>query len=195
MPSRRKYPAIPVARPNDMASVIASLAAIKQTLDALTGVAGNSSDATLTTTSLPAAVAALPGAAGATGAQGATGERGPMGFTGEDGNDGLTIPGPAGAPGAPGLTGPPGQDGDDGNTPLVGMDVLTALANALSVGIGTAAPDPSAILDLTSVLKGLLVPRMTTTQRNAITPGDGLIVYDVTLHKLHYYNNTVWVAL
>jgi hypothetical protein len=47
-----------------------------------------------------------------------------------------------------------------------------------SVGIGTATPNTSAVLDLTSTTKGLLIPRMTGAQRNAIaSPASGLLVY------------------
>src|SRR5579871_2118245 len=47
-----------------------------------------------------------------------------------------------------------------------------------NVGIGTTSPDASALLDLTSLSRGFLVPRMTQTQRNAIsTPATGLLVY------------------
>lgn len=47
------------------------------------------------------------------------------------------------------------------------------------VGIGTLEPDPSALLDLTSTIKGLLLPRMTTAQREAITnPATGLLIYN-----------------
>jgi len=35
------------------------------------------------------------------------------------------------------------------------------------VGIGTSTPDPSAILDLTVTTKGMLLSRMTTTERDA----------------------------
>jgi hypothetical protein len=46
-----------------------------------------------------------------------------------------------------------------------------------NVGIGTTAPDASALLDLTSLSRGFLVPRMTQSQRNAITlPATGLLV-------------------
>jgi hypothetical protein len=49
------------------------------------------------------------------------------------------------------------------------------------VGIGTENPDGSAVLDLDSNSKGLLLPRLTTVQRNAITnPAKGLMIYNVT---------------
>jgi hypothetical protein len=48
-----------------------------------------------------------------------------------------------------------------------------------SVGIGTASPTASALLDVSSTTKGVLIPRMTTTQRNAISsPAIGLQIYN-----------------
>lgn len=45
------------------------------------------------------------------------------------------------------------------------------------VGVGTTTPHSSAILDITSTNKGLLMPRMTDVQRNAIAnPADGLMI-------------------
>lgn len=80
-------------------------------------------------------------------------------------------------------------DGSNQNTILV-------VSSAGNVGIGTSTPDSSAILDLTSTTKGLLTPRMTTTQRNAIaSPAVGLIVYDTTLLSLYQYNGTAWTAV
>ena len=52
------------------------------------------------------------------------------------------------------------------------------------VGIGTTAPDASSLLDLTSNSKGLLVPRMTRSERDAITlPATGLVI--VEIYRLH----------
>jgi hypothetical protein len=67
-----------------------------------------------------------------------------------------------------------------------------------NVGIGTLAPNPSALLDLTSTQQGLLAPRLTTVQRLAIAaPADGLLVYDVTVECFFYYNVTLtaWVSV
>lgn len=64
------------------------------------------------------------------------------------------------------------------------------------VGVGTTLPDSSAALDVTSTTKGLLIPRMTTTERNAIaTPATGLQVYDTTTNSNWYYNGTAWTAV
>lgn len=50
-----------------------------------------------------------------------------------------------------------------------------------NVGIGTTTPDPSAILDLSSTSKGVLIPRMTILQRDLIVPtnvsSEGLLIY------------------
>lgn len=61
---------------------------------------------------------------------------------------------------------------------------------AVAVGKAAAA-DSKAIMDLVSTAKGLLIPRMTTTQRNAISsPTTGLIVYDTTVGGLFQYNGS-----
>ena len=55
----------------------------------------------------------------------------------------------------------------------------TAFAQAQNnVGVGTATPDNSAVLDASSTTQGLLAPRMSQVQRNAIgAPATGLLVY------------------
>ncbi len=54
-----------------------------------------------------------------------------------------------------------------------------------SIGIGTATPDASSILDITNTTKGLLIPRMTTTAITSIaSPAKGLLVYDTLLNQL-----------
>jgi hypothetical protein len=61
-------------------------------------------------------------------------------------------------------------------------------------GTGGVLPT-SAMLSVTSTTKGFLPPRMTTTQKNAITsPAAGLIVYDTTLNKLCVYT-TAWETI
>ncbi|MGE3757195.1 MAG: beta strand repeat-containing protein, partial [Pseudobdellovibrionaceae bacterium] len=71
-----------------------------------------------------------------------------------------------------------------------------ALDYAGNLGIGTTAPSASSILDLTSTAKGFLVPRMTASQRNAISaPATGLQVYNTDDNKLNFYNGSGWVEL
>lgn len=61
--------------------------------------------------------------------------------------------------------------------------------NGVAISNGAATPDAKAMLDVISTSKGVLLPRLTSVQRNAIaTPPDGLVVYDSTLHRFMYYN-------
>lgn len=63
-----------------------------------------------------------------------------------------------------------------------------------AVGIGTTTPDTSAILDITSTNKGLLIPRMDSIQRTQIpAPAQGLMIYQTNGNKgFYYHNGTVW---
>jgi hypothetical protein len=64
--------------------------------------------------------------------------------------------------------------------------------NALFQSGGTFTDTASSQLTVTSTTKGFLPPRMTTTQKNAITtPAAGLVIYDTTLNKLCVYT-TAW---
>jgi hypothetical protein len=61
--------------------------------------------------------------------------------------------------------------------------------------INTTAVNASAILQADSTTQGFLPPRMTTTQKNAISsPAAGLVVYDTTLNKLCVYT-TAWETI
>ena len=63
------------------------------------------------------------------------------------------------------------------------------------IGINNTSPDASALLDMSSTSRGVLIPRMTTTQRDAITtPATGLQIYNTTTNALNYYNGTAWSA-
>ncbi len=74
--------------------------------------------------------------------------------------------------------------------------ILTKQNSIAQVGIGTTTPDASSILDLTSTSKGMLLPRMTTAQRNAIgTPVPGLMIYNTTTSSFNFYNGTTWTSI
>jgi len=69
-----------------------------------------------------------------------------------------------------------------------------SFTGSVRVGFG-GSNTTSAILDVVSTTKGVLFPRMTTTQKNAIaTPAAGLVVYDTTLAKLCVYT-TAWETI
>ena len=64
---------------------------------------------------------------------------------------------------------------------------------AAQVGINANGdnPDASAILDVKSTEKGLLIPRMSTTQRTSInSPANGLMVFDLTTKSFWFYDQT-----
>lgn len=66
----------------------------------------------------------------------------------------------------------------------------------ISVVIGASSPNASALLDVTSTTKGILFPRMTTTQKNAISsPAAGLVIYDTTLGKLCVRTASAWETI
>src|SRR5690554_3529896 len=57
-----------------------------------------------------------------------------------------------------------------------------------NVGIGTTTPEPSAALDVEANDKGVLVPRLSTTQRTGIvSPAEGLLVYDTDVECFFYF--------
>ena len=69
------------------------------------------------------------------------------------------------------------------------------LNSAGNVGIGTDVPSSSAILELNNTSKGFLTTRMTTAQRDAITPKpEGLMIYNLDIHCLQYWNATQWIG-
>jgi len=62
-----------------------------------------------------------------------------------------------------------------------------------NVGIGTVSP--SAPLEVASTTGGVIMPRMNTSQRTAISASNGEMVYDTDLHKFYGYANGAWTAL
>jgi hypothetical protein len=78
---------------------------------------------------------------------------------------------------------------------LLQLAFLTMIsATYAQVGIGTATPSSSAMLEVSSTTKGMLLPRMTTAQRNDITaPVKGLFVYDTSVKLLYFHDGIGWV--
>jgi len=66
----------------------------------------------------------------------------------------------------------------------------------LSVNANGNPNDPSAMLDVSSISKGILIPRLTTTQINDIpNPALGLLCYNTDSNVFAYYNGTIWSPL
>ena len=64
-----------------------------------------------------------------------------------------------------------------------------------NVGIGTASPAASAKLDIGGTTGALLVPRLTTTERNALTAVNGMIIYNTTDNQMQGRINGAWAAM
>jgi hypothetical protein len=116
-----------------------------------------------------------------------------------------SLVGSAGATGTPGAAGADGilPDGAaSGNTPYWNgtewvVNNSNIHNNGASVGIGTDTPDGSAKLEIASTSQGLLMPRMTESQRDLITdPVEGLIIYQTDeTPGFYYYDGTDWQTL
>jgi hypothetical protein len=85
---------------------------------------------------------------------------------------------------------------DINGTFRVANSTYLATTSGGAVGIGLTSIDSSALLHMSSTTKGLLMPRLTTTQMNAIgTPANGLMIYNTTASQLYVYSGGVWTAL
>jgi hypothetical protein len=77
---------------------------------------------------------------------------------------------------------------------LITLGLLKSFAQ--NVGIGTATPNASAQLDVSSTTKGMLVPRMTDAEKNAITsPPQGLMIFNITTNSFQFYNGVAWLNI
>src|SRR5207247_356979 len=81
------------------------------------------------------------------------------------------------------------------NATAIGANASVTTSNSLvlgsgaNVGIGTTAPQGA--LDVVSTTGGLIVPRMTTSQRTTLTAVKGMIVYDTDLDQFFHYGGAV----
>ncbi len=70
---------------------------------------------------------------------------------------------------------------------------ITSYGQSVAINKDGSAPNAKAMLDIASTTSGLLIPRMTTTQRDSIaTPPNGLQIYNTTTNKLEVYRSTRW---
>jgi uncharacterized protein (TIGR02145 family) len=77
------------------------------------------------------------------------------------------------------------------------INTFATMAQSVGINADGSTANTSAMLDVKSTTKGLLPPRMTTTQRDAIaSPAAGLIVYCTTCGangEMQYYNGVAWI--
>ncbi len=73
---------------------------------------------------------------------------------------------------------------------------IPSFSQSLSINTDGSTAHASAMLEVKSTAKGILIPRMTTLQRTGIgTPATGLQVYDTDLNLLYFYNGSTWASV
>jgi hypothetical protein len=79
---------------------------------------------------------------------------------------------------------------------LITLMLFTVLSYA-QVGINTNTPDASSVLEIKSTTGGILIPRMTEAQRDAIAlPASGLMIYQTDeVSGFYFYNGTGWTKI
>ncbi|MCP4634543.1 MAG: hypothetical protein GY855_16565 [candidate division Zixibacteria bacterium] len=82
-------------------------------------------------------------------------------------------------------------DHTDAEFASTGDDQFLIRANG-GVGIGTG--NPQGALDVSSTTGAFIVPRMTTVQRDALTPVNGMIIYITTTDQFNFYEAGSWVT-
>lgn len=145
----------------------------------------------------------IPGPQGPKGDTGETGERGPEGLKGDKGDKGEK-----GDKGDVGLQGPMGEPGPSGgeNQQVIFNDndeaegdpefLFDKTSNHMAVGASTI--NPNAALEIKSVNGALLLPRMTTQQRNAIDGSEGMVIYNTDIQKFQGFvgdSGTIIIAM
>src|SRR5258707_8727650 len=66
-----------------------------------------------------------------------------------------------------------------------------------AAGIGTVTPNASSLLEIKSTTKGILIPRMTKKERDAIaSPAKGLLIYQTNYTPdFYYFDDSLWQPL
>ncbi len=81
-------------------------------------------------------------------------------------------------------------------TCLISFLSLTLVAQGVKISNAPGQPDPSAGLEIDFTNKGFLMPRLSTTQRNAIAnPAPGLQIYNTTTECVEVFFPTGWTNL
>lgn len=84
----------------------------------------------------------------------------------------------------------------DMKLPLFALLLFGSICALAQVGIGTSAPHASALLEVQSTQKGLLIPRMSSSDRDAITsPATGLLIFNSTTVSFQYFTGAAWAEI
>lgn len=71
-------------------------------------------------------------------------------------------------------------------------DITLIAAGAIMIRAGSA--ETSAALQINGTVGALLLSRMTETQRDALTPVNGMMIYNLTVSRLQKYQNDSWIS-
>jgi len=78
---------------------------------------------------------------------------------------------------------------------LLLLNPSSLFSQGVAISDTTITPHASSILELRSTTQGLLAPRMTIIQRDAIIlPATGLVVYNTIDNQFNFYNGNSWVV-
>lgn len=87
--------------------------------------------------------------------------------------------------------------GDPGTTThgvYISPAVNNYFAGMMKIGGGSdVVTNSSVLVEFESTTKAVRLPRMTTTQRDAMTPLDGMLIFNTTTSTLQYYDGSAWV--
>lgn len=79
---------------------------------------------------------------------------------------------------------------------IILIATVSSYLSSAQVGIGTSTPNDCAALEISSTNGGLLIPRLTDTQRSQITnPIAGLLIYNITQKELQLYTERYYSLL
>ena len=74
--------------------------------------------------------------------------------------------------------------------------ILVNLEAQISINNDGTTPNPGAMLDIASTNRGILLPRVSEVERNAIpSPATGLLVYNSTSNLLNFFNGSFWCSI
>ena len=80
-------------------------------------------------------------------------------------------------------------------TPLLALLLCQALSAQVKIGDNPQTIDPTSLLELESTQQVLVITRVTTSQMEAISPGNGALVYNTDEACLFYHNGQRWINL
>lgn len=78
---------------------------------------------------------------------------------------------------------------------VLSLFMTSATAQNVAINTDGSLPDSSAILDIKSSNKGILIPRVSSAARLSITATKGLLVYDTTTSTFWYHTGSAWQNL